>query len=104
MNQVESNQTVKADFKNYVQMAKTGHYPLFNRAWLEDSLEERKPVSYKIASDKVKNVFNQLARHKSLNKKQTAIMGMDRLTREDFIQSFFKIVEHETLRDIDSLQ
>lgn len=95
---------MKEEFKNYITMAKTGHYPLFNIEWFEKSASMQNPLSYKAATNNVESIFKNLARHKSLSKKQTAVLAMSTETREEFIRSFFKMVEHETLRDIEQLQ
>lgn len=97
-------QSVKTDYYNYLKIAQTGHYPLFFNDWLTDSLDQTNNLNIRKASHNVKHVFNQLAKHKTLEKKKTALIGMDRLSREEFIRSFFKVVEHNILEDVKTLQ
>lgn len=96
--------TPKIDYKNYLKLAETGYYPLFFDEWVQESLEQRQNLNFRKASHNVKHVFNQLARHNTIEKKKTALIGMDKFTREEFIRSFFKIVEHEILKDNKNLQ
>lgn len=94
----------KVDYKNYLKLAETGHYPLFFNEWLIESLDSPQNITFRKANHNVKNVFSQLERHKTIEKKRTALIGMDRVSREEFIRSFFKVVEHEVLKDVKSLQ
>lgn len=100
--QTQSN--VKSDYNNYLQLAQIGHYPLFFNDWVKTSLNQKQKMTFRKANHNVKHVFNQLARHKTLEKKKTALIGMDRISREEFIRSFFMVVEHEMLKDLKSLQ
>jgi len=101
---MQSESQVKSDYNNYLAMAQIGHYPLFFTDWLHASLEQKQNMTFRKASHNVKHVFNQLSRHKTLEKKKTALLGMDKLSREEFIRSFFKVVEHEILKGVKSLQ
>ncbi|MFT6631112.1 MAG: hypothetical protein ACJAS4_001059 [Bacteriovoracaceae bacterium] len=101
---MQTNHTPKIDYKNYLRLAETGHYPLFFNEWVQESFTQTQQLNFRKASHNVKHVFNQLARHKTIEKKKTALIGMDKLTREEFIRSFFKIVEHELLKDNINLQ
>ena len=94
----------KADYHNYLKMAQTGHFPLFFDQWLNDSLQTNSKLTFRKASHNVKHVFNQLAKHKTLEKKKTALIGMDRISREEFIRSFFHVLENEMLKDNIKLQ
>ena len=75
------------DYKNFISMGTTGQ-----------------KVNVKKAGHNVKHTFKLLSRHKTIEKKKTALIGMDRVSREEFIRSFFKIVEHESLKRIEKLQ
>eukprot|EP00923_Selenidium_pygospionis_P056712 GHVN01098984.1.p1 GENE.GHVN01098984.1~~GHVN01098984.1.p1 ORF type:complete len:102 (+),score=8.23 GHVN01098984.1:102-407(+) len=101
---MNQSQVKSTNFSNYVQMAQTGHYPLFFNDWLSSSLKERQPMSMRNASENVEKVFTTLERHRTLEKKKTALISMEQTEREEFIRSFFKVVEHEALKDIRSLQ
>jgi hypothetical protein len=101
--------SVKTEYYNYLRIAQTGHYPLFFNDWLSDSLDlndrdNSEKLNIRKASHNVKHVFNQLAKHRTLEKKKTALIGMDKLSREEFIRSFFKVVEHKVLEDVKTLQ
>jgi len=85
-------------------MAQIGHYPLFFSEWLPQSLNINQTLSFKSAGNNVKHTFKLLERHTTIEKKKTALIGMEKKSREEFIRSFLKIVEHETLKSITSLQ
>ncbi len=94
----------KENYKNYLQLAQTGHYPLFFDEWVHASMNQGSLISLKRANHNVRSVFNLLDRHKTVEKKKTALMTLDKITREEFIRSFFKIVEHEVLKEDLTLQ
>ncbi len=95
---------IKKDFDNYLTLGMTGHYPLFFQSWVKESHKSVQKVNLKKANHNVAHVFNQLAKHRSLEKKKTALIGMDKFSREEFIRSFFKIIEHKSLKEADTLQ
>ncbi|MBT4792461.1 MAG: hypothetical protein HON90_12895 [Halobacteriovoraceae bacterium] len=102
--QTNLNPTPNNEIKDYLRLAETGFYPLFYKEWLIDSFNQNQNLNFKKASHNIKYVFTQLARHKTVEKKKTALIGMDKLSREEFIRSFFKVVEHGILKDIKKLQ
>lgn len=95
---------VNTDYKQFLQMAQTGHYPLFFNDWLSESLTKEESLNYVSATKNIKNVFNNLSKHRTLEKKKTALISMETNERNDFIRSFFKVVEHEALKDLKTLQ
>jgi len=93
-----------SDYKNFVKIAGQGHYPLFFSQWVSESLADKHHLTIRKASHNVQHVFKQLARHRTIEKKKTALISMDKISREEFIRSFIKMVEHEQLKGIKSLQ
>jgi hypothetical protein len=89
---------------NFVKIAQIGHYPLFFNDWVTSSLNDKQALTFMNASKNVKQVFSNLERHRTIEKKKTALIGMEKSSREEFIRSFFKVVEHEVLKDLTSLQ
>ena len=85
-------------------MATIGHYPLFFSEWLKESVKSHHKLSFKKAGHNVQHTFKLLERHNTIEKKKTALIRMDKITREEFIRSFLKIVEHETLKKVNNLQ
>ncbi len=94
----------KKDYQNFLLLAQTGHYPLFYKEWLEESFRAKQALTFKKASHNVQHVFGLLARHNTIEKKKTALICMDKISREEFIRSFFKLVEHNILKEVKSLQ
>lgn len=95
---------IKQEYDNYLALGLTGHFPLFFDDWVKESHESNQKLNLRKANHNVAHVFNQLAKHTSLEKKKTALIGMDRLSREEFIRSFFKVVEHKHLSEVKTLQ
>lgn len=89
--------------KSYIYLAKTGHCPLFFEEWLDQSLKEARPVSYRNASQNVKELFTRLAKHRSVERKKTLLTSLSESERDDFIRSFFKLVERDILKDLKTL-
>lgn len=90
------------ELNNYISMALTGYYPLFESYWLKD-LTFRK-ISINTANKNVKLVFSKISRHKSSDRKRMAINLMPEEDRKVFIQSFMKLVEHNILERTRTLQ
>lgn len=100
---MNQNIVVNNSMKNYINLAKTGHYPLFFNEWLNGSLKETKAVSFPTANKNVKELFKKMAKHRSVERKKTALAGLSKTEREEFIRSFFKLVERDILKDLKSL-
>jgi len=95
--------SIQNEMKSYIQLASAGHFPLFFTEWIEEGLESKQPMSYQIANRNVRDVFKNLSRHKTQQKKKTALIGLDKLERDVFVQSFVKVVEHSLLKDLKNL-
>ena len=100
----EETKKVRMEYKNYIDMATIGHYPLFFSEWLPQSLNKKNDLSFKKAGHNVKHIFKLLERHKTIEKKKTALIGMEKKSREEFIRSFLRVVEHESLKRMNNLQ
>ena len=91
------------ELNNYISMAITGYYPLFESTWLMES-KTKKRMSVARANKNVKDVFTKIARHRSSDRKKMAINLMPEDERKLFIQSFMKLVEYNTLEKSRTLQ
>ena len=94
----------KIEYKNYLEMAKYGHYPLFFEEWLDDSVFAEAPLPSRKATHNVRHVFNLLSRHNTVERKKTALISMDKVSRQEFIRSFFRVVEEDILKENKTLQ
>lgn len=100
---MELNKTNKTDHLSFLKLGETGFFPLFYQEWLESSLQKTPNMTLKKAAYNVKSTFEHLSSHATIEKKKTALIGMDSDSREEFIRSFFKVIEHQILRDLKSL-
>ncbi len=82
---------------DYIKLGQTGHFPLFFKEWITDSLNVNNSIKYKSALKNVDDIFQRLERHKTIDKKKTALMALSNDERQVFINSFFKLVERTTL-------
>jgi hypothetical protein len=92
------------ELKNYISMATTGHFPLFDTHWLSSPTQSSRKMSFRKANKNVKDVFTKLARHKSSDRKKMAIGLLSEEDRTLFVQSFMKLVECEILENTRTLQ
>jgi hypothetical protein len=100
---VQSTQTSPDELAILLNLATRGHLPLFHQDWIRDSFVENKRLSFARASRIVEDGLKKLNRHRSFDRKQTALSAFSVDERRTFIQSFFKMVEYKTLDQIKEL-
>lgn len=88
--------------KSYIDAAKLGHNTLFFEDWLKEHKWD-KNIAYRTANKNVRDTFKKLSRHRTTDRKKIALISLDEKERELFINSFFRVVEHNILKDIKSL-
>ncbi|MGK0367671.1 MAG: hypothetical protein ACI9QD_000809 [Thermoproteota archaeon] len=82
------------ELRSLINLGSNGVYPLFYREWVQDSFKTKvKHISYKDAKSSVKAQLARLQRHRSLDRKKTALMQLSNEERSHFIQSFIRLVE-----------
>lgn len=91
---------IQNEISNYIKLAKTGHYPLFFGEWINDGLKDDKKIAVSRANKKVKEIFERLSTHRSETRKQTYLMSLSDEERTEFIQSFYKVVEHNIISEL----
>lgn len=103
---MESVSYSNQELKSYIEIASTGHYPLFDPSWLNQEKIEiaHSKMSIRNANKNVKEVFKKISRHHSVNRKKMAIELMNQDDRQVFIQSFLKLVEYNILENTRTLQ
>ena len=89
--------------KSYLHLASHGHFPLFFKEWLEEGIESQGPMSFQVANRNVRETFKKLAKHRTEQKKKTALTGLEKTERDVFVKSFIKVVEHGLLKDLKTL-
>lgn len=101
---MESRSYNPQELKNYIKIARTGHYPLFEPSWLAQGKGNYSKMTIRNANQNVKEVFQKISRHRSVERKKMAIERMDHNERQDFVQSFIKLVEYNVLENCKTLQ
>ena len=97
------NSNLNNEMKSYITLASAGHFPLFFKEWLEEGVSSQGPMSYQVANRNVRETFKKLSRHRTEQKKKTALTGLNKEDRDVFVKSFIKVVEHNVLKDIKTL-
>jgi hypothetical protein len=95
-----------SEYELLLELGTMGQFPIFFPEWITESYQDMDtPVSLTRAKKKIKEVFERLSRHKSFNRKQTALISMESEERKLFIKSFLRVVENKILdRDLTQLQ
>tara|TARA_B100001971_G_C18268036_1_gene596540 strand:- start:115795 stop:116094 length:300 start_codon:yes stop_codon:yes gene_type:complete len=88
--------------KHYIDAAMIGHNTLFFEDWLKEHKWDR-TIAYRTANKNVRDTFKKLSRHRSTDRKKIALTSLDKNEREIFINSFYRVVEHNLLKDLKSL-
>ena len=94
------------DLDSLIRLAQNGHCPLFHQDWLRESLKtdlNDRRLTLARAKRVVDETLKKLERHKSLERKQIVLSSLDDLERNDFIRSFYKVMECKTLDEIKEL-
>jgi hypothetical protein len=91
------------EMKSYLSLASSGHFPLFFKEWLEEGVNSGGPMSFQVANRNVRDTFKKLSRHRTEQKKKTALTGLAKDERDVFVKSFIKMVEHNVLKDLKTL-
>lgn len=88
------------EFDHLIEAGSFGHLPLFYQDWIHQSyanLEEVKKLSFSYAAEIVEAGFKKMEKHKSIERKKTALQALKDEERELFVRSFMKLVEYRTL-------
>lgn len=88
---------------HYINLAKTGHMPLFFEDWLRAPLENEIPVSLAKANRTVRSFFKKCEKHRTLERKKTLLIALPDQERQEFIRSFLKVVERDIIKDLRNL-
>ena len=87
--------TPKVEYRNYLEMAKYGHYPLFFEEWLAETLPVETSMPTRKATHNVRHVFNLLARHNTVERKERRLFRWtrfhDKSLSEPSLESLKKI-------------
>ena len=85
--------------ESLLQLGTEGHFPLFFSDWISSSFKEESKTSISLSNARknLKREFDNLSRHRSIERKKIAICSWDIDRRDDFIHSFIRIVESRYL-------
>lgn len=82
-----------------LEAGSSGFFPLFHQDWIKESLQDahHPRISFSKAAENVERYYQQIKRHSSIERQQTALMAFNQDERNEFIRSFIKMVEFRSL-------
>lgn len=88
-----------------IEAGSSGYFPLFHQDWIKESFTKTDSprISFSKAAENVERYYQQIKRHSSLERKQTALHAFNTEEREEFVRSFMKMVEFRSLDRIKEL-
>ncbi len=81
----------------YLQLGRSGQFPLFFKDWLEKVNMIQKKSKSRKSIRLLKKYFKKIEKHKTIDKKRIAISAMSDDERFEFLNSFFHAIEEEIL-------
>jgi hypothetical protein len=96
----------RQDLDKLIEAGSFGHFPLFFDVWIRESFlsqEKSNKITFSRAAEHVHQIFDQIEKHRSIERKKIAIQAMKKEERDQFILSFMKMVEFKTLDTIKEL-
>jgi len=90
----------RQELDTLIEAGSFGHFPLFYQSWIRESyinIADSKKITFSRAAETVHKIFDQIEKHRSIEKKKTAIQAMNEYERQNFVLSFMKMVEYRTL-------
>jgi len=96
----------RQELDQLIEAGSFGHFPLFYQSWIHESFAnpvEVRKITFSRAAETVHKIFDRIERHRTIEKKKTAIQAMNETERNDFILSFIKMVEYRTLDKLKDL-
>lgn len=89
-----------------IEAGSSGYLPLFYQEWITESFADKNEVrrmSFSRAAETVHKVYGQIEKHRSIERKKTAIQALKEDERKDFVLSFMKMVEYRALDKLKEL-
>ena len=86
-----------SEIKSYLNLAKKGVFPLFQKDWIALYDSKRNGISLHEAKNNLRSIFNGLRPHRNVDRKKMAINLMENEKRQNFIDSFMRVLESEML-------
>lgn len=81
----------------YLNLGLSGQFPLFFKDWLNNLNLSEKDYKVKEGTKLLKKYFKKIEIHKTVDKKKIAISAMEESEREEFLKTFFYVLEEEIL-------
>ncbi len=95
---MELNYKPEDSMKALIQLAISGHYPLFLDQWINElEIYKRTNKITGLERAKAKKLFQKVLKHRTLEHKKIVVMSMNDEDRNLFIKAFLKLVEGKIL-------
>lgn len=89
---------------SYLKMGRNGHIPLLEKSWLEFSANEDTPLALHEAQSELYSIFEGLLKYRDTEAKRKAIRSFSKEQKRKFARSFVRLIECDTLKDMNVLQ
>lgn len=90
--------------KGLVHLAVQGHYPLFERNWMDEFIDLHSKRLTGNEKAKAKTLFKKLCEQQTLERQRTVFWAMSESDRLLFKKAFYKMVENKILDQSSELQ
>ena len=96
---MDSNYRPEESMKALINLGVHGHYPLFHESWITKSTLQKKNFLKitGIERARAKKLFNNVLKHRNLERKKIILLSMSDEDRDLFIKAFFNLVEGKIL-------
>ncbi len=96
---MDINYRPEESMKALINLGVQGHFPLFHESWItHTSLKEKNFLKITgVERARAKKLFNNVLKHRLLERKKIVIHSMTDDDRALFIKAFFKLVEGKIL-------
>ena len=82
--------------KSLIHLGTFGHYPLFEKNWVEEAFQNNKKLTGNEKS-KAKTLLKKLCDHRTIDRKKTVLFSLKDEDRRVVVKAFMKLVETKIL-------
>ncbi len=87
-----------SNLSSFIKMAIHGHYPLFYNSWFNEYLENKTSIKSTQKTKKLsREIIQRMDKHRSIDRKRTILMSLNKSDRMIFINEFLLMVESQVL-------
>lgn len=93
----KNNQDRVTPLDYYLSLGGSGQFPLFYKDWFGNINLTQENYKLKNGTKILNKYFKKISKYRTLDKKKTAISAMNECDREEFLNTFFYVLEEKIL-------